>query len=716
MSPDSTSGVQPRVAENLNRALHRLFDRDPQLYLLGEDVLDPYGGAFKITKGLSSKHGERLLTTPISEGGILGVGGGLALCGNKVIVEIMFGDFLALGFDQVLNFASKSVSMYGRHVPVPLVVRCPVGGNRGYGPTHSQSPQKHFVGVPNLTLYELSPFHDAEAILEDAFRQGTPAVLFEDKVLYTRRMYGAGRVDEVFDHRRVGTGPVDWAHAYPRGRQDEADFVVIAPGGVAHRALDAARELHETHGRAVHVVVPARLHPLDIEPVRDLLAAAGGIAVVEEGTAGGTWGADVARRLYDTLWPSLRSPVLTLSSADSIIPTAAHLERDVLLGAADIRDAIRQASRWDDSAPRGPAAPVQAPATTAAGTPVAVPKLNNNDATYLLADWLVDDGAWVEEGTEIAVLDTSKTAADIEATASGHLRHVAAVGDELAVGAVLGRLLPEGADLTAPLASRERSAPARVRTAATTPAPRTGGRPEPHQDSPRTHTLDRAQRGTAAVVTQSHREIPAGFTVMKADVDTVLHRLETLGEASGATIGLAETVIKAVAEAHPDFPAFYGSLIDDRSVELAGAPHVGVTVDVDGALYVPVVRDANELSLEDIADTLMDFRMKAWGKEFAEHELSGGNIAVSLNPDPGVVHVHPIVMRPHLCMLSVGAVDDECRIDADGRVSAHRVVHLGLAYDHRVINGRDAVLFLSRIKSLLQEPEKLGGEDAWTTG
>lgn len=721
MTATAASTVAPRVAENLNHALHRLFDGQERLYLLGEDLLDPYGGAFKITKGLSSRFGDRVVATPLSEGGILGVAGGLALCGNEVIVEVMFGDFLALGFDQVLNFASKSVSMYGRRVPVPLVVRCPVGGNRGYGPTHSQSPQKHFVGIPNLALYELSPFHDAEAVLHTALRRGAPAILFEDKVLYTRRMYQENRIDDAYRYRITGPG-LGWAHAFPDGEADSADFVVVAPGGVTHRALEAARALREAHGRSVHVVTPAQLYPLDIEPVLPLLASAGRVAVVEEGTAGGTWGSEVARVVHERIWSSLSGPVLSLSSADSIIPTAGHLEREVLLGADDIRDGIRRAAGWGDAlretVPFDPPAEAAAVETAAAGamTPVTVPKLNNNDETYLVADWLVDEDAWVEPDTEVVALDTSKAQADIAASGSGYLRRVAAVGDELAVGDILGYLLPKRAPRSAPEPDR----PARPTQSAERDRPVEPIRPvtddAPEKDLPAAvHRLDRAQQGTAAVVAKSHREVPAGFTLVKAQVDDVLDRLDRLSDESGAVLGLAEAVVKAVADAQRDFPRFFGSLVDGRTVALADAPHVGVTVDVDGSLYVPVVTRAHERSLAEIADTLMDFRMKALGKEFAAHELTGGNIAVSLNPDPGVVLVQPLVLWPQLCMVSVGAVGEECRIDEAGVAHTRRFVHIGLAYDHRVVNGRDAVLFLTRIKTALEEPAELGGELTWTT-
>jgi pyruvate/2-oxoglutarate/acetoin dehydrogenase E1 component len=328
-----------RVIENLNQALHDLFERDENAVLLGEDVRDPYGGAFKVTKGLSTRFGDRVLSTPLSEGAIVGAAAGLALAGDTAIVEIMFGDFIALGFDQIVNFASKSVSMYGRPVPLRFVVRCPVGGGRGYGPTHSQSPQKHFVGVPNLGLYELSPFHDSRDVLGRILARETPAILFEDKVLYTQQMFENGRVDDLFEYDFVG----DVARVYIE-RPDVYDQVVIAPGGVAHRTLAAMRKAFLEDETATLLLVPSRLYPFDTELLLPILARAGQIVIVEEGVAGGTWGSEVAQGLYPKLWGSLHRPIRLVHSADSIIPTAVHLERTVLVQDDTIREALAEAA------------------------------------------------------------------------------------------------------------------------------------------------------------------------------------------------------------------------------------------------------------------------------------------------------------------------------------------------------------------------------------
>ena len=118
------------VLEALNTSLHDVMAEDDRVYFLGEDILDPYGGAFKVTRGLSSSFPDRVITTPISEAGIVGVAGGMALRGLRPIVEIMFGDFFTLIADQLINHITKFRWMYNDQVNVPIVIRAPMGGRR----------------------------------------------------------------------------------------------------------------------------------------------------------------------------------------------------------------------------------------------------------------------------------------------------------------------------------------------------------------------------------------------------------------------------------------------------------------------------------------------------------------------------------------------------------------------------------------------------------
>ncbi len=315
-----------RVLDHLNRALHGAFAADERVLMLGEDLLDPYGGAFKVARGLSTAFPDRVLTTPISELGITGVANGLALAGRRPILEFMFGDFIYLAFDQIVNFAAKSVSMYGERVPHHLLVRCPVGGHRGYGATHSQSVQKHLLGVPDLELFELSPLHDTARLLPWLLERGNPCVLFESKTLYAQEQHGEGPLDDLFGVDFVDDGLTARVAIDPAGAQ----AVLLATGGMAPAAIAAARRLFLEHEIEAHVLVPFQLYPLRVAPIAAALPAGAPLFVVEESGAGGTWGAEVLAALAREA-PERAGAVQLVHSADAIIPSARHLESALLV-------------------------------------------------------------------------------------------------------------------------------------------------------------------------------------------------------------------------------------------------------------------------------------------------------------------------------------------------------------------------------------------------
>ena len=178
--------MEERCVTALNTALTEAFETRDDVYLLGEDVLDPYGGAFKVTQGLSSRWPKRVITTPVSEGAIFGIAAGMALRGWRPVLEIMFGDFIALGFDQTVNGISKFRAMFDDQVRVPLVVRTPMGGRRGYGPTHSQTLEKLLLGVPGITVVAPSECHDIGALLLAAIDDDDPIFFIENKLMYGR--------------------------------------------------------------------------------------------------------------------------------------------------------------------------------------------------------------------------------------------------------------------------------------------------------------------------------------------------------------------------------------------------------------------------------------------------------------------------------------------------------------------------------------------------
>ncbi len=328
-----------RVVTALNSALRSLMEADPSVYLIGEDILDPYGGAFKVSRGLSTAFPERVVSTPISEGGLLGVANGLVLSGQKVFAELMFGDFTFLAMDQIVNFAAKSVSMYGDRMEFPLIVRCPVGGRRGYGATHSQTIAKHFIGVPNLPLYELSPVHDSALMMPQIFQRGEPAVIFENKILYAHRQYESDQIDDLYSRRCLD----DLGEVVMLETGEKPDAVLIAAGGMVPSCLEAGRRLMLEAEIAVDIVVPYQLYPFPVASLASVMGAEPILAIVEEGTAGGTWGSEVAAALYAKYWGQLQSRILNIHSEDSIIPSARHLEDQMLVSSDNIVRAIADA-------------------------------------------------------------------------------------------------------------------------------------------------------------------------------------------------------------------------------------------------------------------------------------------------------------------------------------------------------------------------------------
>jgi pyruvate/2-oxoglutarate/acetoin dehydrogenase E1 component len=328
-----------RCVQVLNEALHALFAARDDVHLLGEDVLDPYGGAFKVTQGLSDAYPDRVLTTPISEAALFGVAAGMALRGRRPILEIMFGDFLALGFDQVVNGISKFREMYDGQVTVPLVVRTPMGGRRGYGPTHSQSLEKLLLGVPNVVVVALSECHDLGALLVAAIDDDRPVFLVENKLLYGRpnRRPEDGHVGELAVRETADRYP---ALTFSGTGFTEGSATIVTYGGMLPVVLDAVTELILEHEVFCEVVALSQLLPLELDPVLESVARTGALVTAEEGTLTGGFGAEIAARVQGLAWGDLRAPVRRVAARDGIIPSARLLEDAMLPSTKDVVEAV----------------------------------------------------------------------------------------------------------------------------------------------------------------------------------------------------------------------------------------------------------------------------------------------------------------------------------------------------------------------------------------
>jgi pyruvate/2-oxoglutarate/acetoin dehydrogenase E1 component len=328
-----------RCVELLNEALHELFASREDVYLLGEDILDPYGGAFKVSRGLSERWPGRVITTPISEASLVGVAAGMAMRGYRPILEIMFGDFIALGFDQIVNGISKFREMYDGQVTVPLVVRTPMGGGRGYGPTHSQSLEKLLLGVPNIGVVAASECHDLRALLTSAVEDDEPVFFVENKLMYGRQ--NRRPVDGYVDQLRC----LETEGAYPALTFSGSDFAagsttIVTYGGMLPVALEAATELILEQEIFCEVVALSRLLPLDLDPVLASVSRTGALLTLEEGTLTSGVGSEIAARVQALAWGDLRRPVARVAARDGIVPSARGLEEAMLPGVRDVVSAV----------------------------------------------------------------------------------------------------------------------------------------------------------------------------------------------------------------------------------------------------------------------------------------------------------------------------------------------------------------------------------------
>lgn len=362
---------------------------------------------------------------------------------------------------------------------------------------------------------------------------------------------------------------------------------------------------------------------------------------------------------------------------------------------------------------------------------LSVPRLNGNDAEYVLLEWLVSDGGRVSAGAPVALLETSKAVEELVAPAGGYLRRQLPAGGTCRPGDPVGRLSDEPPDDTGP--TRPSPADAQPATGDGPTITRSArelldqhGIPDErvaalglrlirrvdvqrlldHQTPGGTEVTASApvalpawRQRIARTVATSHATVPAAYVVLRVGADAVLAAQR---DNPTGFLGLAEFVVHALAPLRPRFPGFFATVGDDLRISYAAESNVAVTMDTGAGLYLPVVRCADELSLIEIAQRLMALRVRALHDRLSESDLAGASITLSLHTQPGVVDARPFVVPGQTCALSLCSVQEELYPDSTGTPRLRQFFHLGAAYDHRVINGREAVDFLTAMRDQLE--------------
>ncbi|WP_213452019.1 2-oxo acid dehydrogenase subunit E2 [Rhizomonospora bruguierae] len=382
---------------------------------------------------------------------------------------------------------------------------------------------------------------------------------------------------------------------------------------------------------------------------------------------------------------------------------------------------------------------------------IRVPQLTSNDATCILVEWLVAPGARVSTGDAVVTVETAKAAEELTCAGDGVLHPLFEAGAECAVGELIGVVVADEAQRQRYIESGRMPT---VETAAADPATAPG---QPGQvvteparrrmaelgvDPAAVSALDRkvirvadieslaqarpapgaavaspaggsdlvalspVQRAVAAVVAESHRTVPAAFVAVKVRVDAALAHARELTRQHRCLIGLTELVVKALGELRPRFPLCFAGPVDDGTVRVTDQVNVGITIDVGNGLHVPVIPDVAARPLPAVAKDLMRLRARALSGGFRAGELTGATIVLALHTEDDVSVAVPVVLPGTVCAVSLAGRQYE--VDLDGSAVVRRtVVQLGLAYDHRVVNGREAVALLVAVRELVEHPERI---------
>jgi pyruvate dehydrogenase E1 component beta subunit len=295
---------------------------------MGEDV-GQYEGAFKVTRGLMREFGEaRVVDTPISEAGFVGLGIGAALAGLRPVIEIMTVNFSILALDQIVNNASKVRYMFGGQVACPIVIRTPGGAGHQLAAQHSHSLEAWYTHVPGLKVACPATSYDAKGLLKTAIRDDDPVIFLESEGLYAKKG-PVGGPDDLLPFGRAAI------------RRQGGDCTIVAHSRMVWVALAAAEEL-AAEGIECAVVDPRTFRPLDLETPAESVRTTGHAVIVDEGWPECGIAANLAAHLYDACFDWLDAPIGRVTCADVPMPYAKNLEQAALPKTQDVVAAVRR--------------------------------------------------------------------------------------------------------------------------------------------------------------------------------------------------------------------------------------------------------------------------------------------------------------------------------------------------------------------------------------
>jgi 2-oxoisovalerate dehydrogenase E1 component len=335
--PDEAPGVSfdtngKTFWQAIVEALIEEMRRDPNAFMLGEDIGGNYGNAFVILKSMLEEFDGRMINTPMAEAAIIACATGAALVGKRPIAEIQFNDFIASGFNQLVNNAAKIYYRWGQ--PVPLTLRLPWGGLRNAGPYHSQNTEPWFYRTPGLKIVCPSTPREAKGLLKAAIRDDNPVLYLEHIALY-RLASIKQQLPEASDDFLA---PIGSAHL----KREGSDLTMITYGAYVHRCLAAAQALGENDGISCQVLDLRSLLPLDKTAILDCARQTGRVLIVQEDSKTGSIGQSIASIIAEEAFEYLDAPVRVLGALDTPVPYSPPLEDFFLVSQKQIEEAVKR--------------------------------------------------------------------------------------------------------------------------------------------------------------------------------------------------------------------------------------------------------------------------------------------------------------------------------------------------------------------------------------
>ena len=329
--PRHISAEPVAMIDAINHGLREELERNPKVVMWGEDIADPKGGVFGVTRGLSQAFGDRVFNAPLAEASIAGVAAGMAMGGYKPIIEIQFGDYLWPAAMQLRNEIPTVRWRSQGEWECPVVLRVAVGGYIKGGPWHSSCVESFFAHIPGWIVAFPSNAEDAKGLIKAAARAKDPVVFLEHKALY-RKMQA-----------KTPEPPADYILPFGQGRtvREGTDITIVTWGATVYHALELARQM-SGEGGSLEILDLRTLVPLDEELIYRSIRKTSRAVILHEDSLTMGFGAEIAARISENAIDALDAPLLRVAAKDTFVPNAPNLEAEVLPGVETLRRAVER--------------------------------------------------------------------------------------------------------------------------------------------------------------------------------------------------------------------------------------------------------------------------------------------------------------------------------------------------------------------------------------